>query len=188
MPNTYSGAGPGEAQSERGDVGAALCEMPYGIYIVGSVRDGEPNGMIADWVMQVAFRPHRVAVSFENDSYSLESIRGNRVFTVNLLAHAHGAGMALAQQFVQPHRAAKVSGRSWPLSPATYEKLGAVDYTTTKSGCPLLDGALMWLDCTAEQFIDVGDHTLVIGHAVDGKVAASGAPLTSADIPWTYSG
>ena len=174
----------GEAQSERGDVADAMHEMPYGVYIIGSVRGGEPNGMIADWVMEVAFQPHRVAVSFENDSYSLESIRENHVFTVNLLAHARGAGMALAQQFVQPHRAAKVSGRSLPLAPVTYEKLDAVDYTTTKSGCPLLDGALMWLECQAEQFIEVGDHTLVIGHAVDGKVVGSGEALTSADIPW----
>lgn len=178
----------GEAQVERGDVAEAMHEMPYGVYIIGSVRGGQPNGMIADWVMEVAFQPHRVAVSFENDSYSLESIRENRVFTINLLAHAHGAGMALAQQFVQPHRAAKVSGRSRPLTPATYEKLDAVDYTATKSGCPLLDGALMWLECQAEQFIDVGDHTLVIGHAVDGKIVGSGEPLTSADIPWPYSG
>ena len=33
----------------------AMHELPYGIYIIGSVRDGEPNGMIADWVMQVSF-------------------------------------------------------------------------------------------------------------------------------------
>lgn len=177
-----------DVQPERGDVSNALHEMPYGVYIVGSVRDGKPNGMIADWVMQVAFNPHRVAVAFENDSYSLESIRENRIFTLNLLARARGAGMALAQQFVQPHRAAKVAGRTRPLSPPTYEKLNAVEYTTTKDGCPLLEGALMWLDCAAEQFVDLGDHTLVIGRPVDGHVIGSGDALTSADIPWPYSG
>ena len=177
-----------DARSEAGDVARAVYEMPYGVYIVGSVRGGEANGMIADWVMQVAFQPHRVAVSFEHDSYSLESIRGNREFTLNLLARNFGAGMALAQHFVQPHRAAKVQGRSLPLSPSTYEKLDAVAYTTTRSGCPILEGALMWLDCVAEQFIDVGDHTLVIGRAVDGQVIGSGDALTSADIPWPYSG
>ena len=188
MSNVSSRVGLGEAQSERGDVASALHQMPYGIYIVGSVRDGEPNGMIADWVMQVAFSPHYVVISFENDSYSLESIRGNRAFTVNLLAHRDGDEISLAQHFVQPHRAAKVKGRIQPLAGSTYQKLEGVDYTTTTRGCPLLDGALMWLDCTAEQFIQVGDHTLVIGRAIDGTVIASGVPLTSADIPWTYSG
>ena len=162
--------------------------MPYGVYIVGSTRAGEPNGMIADWVMQVAFRPHRFAVSFENDSYSLASIRANKIFTINLLAHASGAGMTLAQHFVQPHRASKVRGRGQPLVPSTYEKLEGVDHTLAAGGCPILAEALMWLNCTAEQFIDVGDHTLVVGHAFDGKVVANDRPLTSLDIPWPYSG
>jgi flavin reductase (DIM6/NTAB) family NADH-FMN oxidoreductase RutF len=178
----------GGTQAEHGDISRAVEEMPYGVYIVGSARDGEPNGMIADWVMQVAFNPHRVAVAFENDSYSLASIRQSEAFTVNLLARASGAGMALAQHFIQPHRASKVKGRGQPLVSATYEKLEAVEYTLTQRGCPILDGALMWLDCTAEQFIDVGDHTLVIGHVLDGKVALSDQPLTSEDIPWPYSG
>jgi flavin reductase (DIM6/NTAB) family NADH-FMN oxidoreductase RutF len=177
-----------QVQSEGGEVEAALGQMPYGIYIVGTVRDGEPNGMIADWVMQVAFRPHRVAVSFENDSYSLASIRLNRTFTVNLLAKANGAGMAVARHFVQPHLAAKVRGRSRELASSTYQKLDAVDYSTTPTGLPLLAGTLMWLECVAEDFVDVGDHTIVIGHTVDGAVPVGDEPLTSADVPWPYSG
>jgi flavin reductase (DIM6/NTAB) family NADH-FMN oxidoreductase RutF len=175
-------------RAEHGDIAAAVEEMPYGVYIVGSTRNGEPNGMIADWVMQVAFRPHRIAVSFENDSHSLASIRANNAFTVNLLARANGAGMMLAQHFVQPHKASKVKGRGEPLTSSTYKKLDAVDYTLTERGCPILADALMWLDCTAEQFIDVGDHTLVTGHVVNAKVVNSDEPLTSSDIPWPYSG
>jgi flavin reductase (DIM6/NTAB) family NADH-FMN oxidoreductase RutF len=171
-------------RAEHGHIAEAFDEMPYGVYIVGSTRDGEPNGMIADWVMQVAFRPHRVAVSFENDSFSLASIRENGAFTVNLLAYASGAGMTLAQHFVQPHRASKVKGRGQPLVSSTYEKLDAVDHSLTDRGCPVLEGALMWLD----QFIDVGDHTLVVGHVLDGKLVSTDRPLTSLDIPWPYSG
>lgn len=182
-PSTQS---PGQA--ERGEVAPALDEMPYGIYIVGSVRGREPNGMIADWVMQVAFRPHRVAVSFENDSYTLASIRLSGIFTLNLLARANGNGMAVAQHFVQPHLAEKVHGRSRELASATYQKLDAVEYTRTASGLPLLDGALMWLECVAEQFIDVGDHVVVIARTQDGGVPLSDEPLTSADVPWPYSG
>lgn len=175
-------------RAESGDISGALDEMPSGVYIVGSSRSGEPNGMIAHWVMQVAFRPHLVAVAFENDSYSLESIKGNNAFTVNLLAHASGAGMALAQHFVQPHRASKVKGRGKPLVLSTYEKLDAVDYAVTDRGCPILDGALMWLDCTAEQFIDASDHTMVLGHVIDGACRPGDRALTSLDIPWPYSG
>ena len=177
-----------QLQVERGEIAEALDQMPYGIYIVGSVRDGEQNGMIADWVMQVAFRPHRLIVSFENDSYSLASIRLNKLFTVNLLARANGIGMAVARHFVQPHLAEKVRGRSPELAQSTYGKLAAVDYVTTKTGLPILEAALMWMECRAEQFVDVGDHTLVIGAPIDGHVPISDEPLTSADVPWPYSG
>jgi flavin reductase (DIM6/NTAB) family NADH-FMN oxidoreductase RutF len=174
--------------SEHGDIGRAVEEMPYGIYIIGSTRAGEPNGMIADWVTQVAFKPHRVAVSFESDAYTLENVRESQTFTVNLLAHGRGAGMALAQNFVQPHRASKVKGRTREMAAQTFEKLEEAGFRLTTTNCPILDDALMWLDCRAEQFVEVGDHTVVIAHVVDGGVQQSDRPLTSLDIPWSYSG
>ena len=85
-------------------VAQVMHEFPYGIYIVGSVEDGEPNGMIADWVMQVSFEPRLVAVAFEDDSRSLARIRANGVFTVNLLTEEPDS-MELARQFLQPYDA-----------------------------------------------------------------------------------
>jgi len=58
----------------------ALGEMPYGLYIVGSKSDEGPNGMMADWVMQVAFAPRLVAVSIENDAHTLANINRSGVF------------------------------------------------------------------------------------------------------------
>jgi flavin reductase (DIM6/NTAB) family NADH-FMN oxidoreductase RutF len=171
--------------AEHGEIANALQEMPYGMYVIGSVRDGEPNGMLAHWVTQIAFRPHMIAVSFQDNSYSLANIRLNKELSVNLLARASGTGMWVAQHFVQPHLASKIRGAQ---STVVYQKLEGVDYTTTKSGLPLLSDSLMWLECRAEQFVDVGGHTLVIAHAIDGKVLASDSPLTSDDVPWPYSG
>ncbi len=45
------------------DIVQVMEQMPYGMYIVGSSdSNGVPNGMMADWVMQVAFPPRLVAV------------------------------------------------------------------------------------------------------------------------------
>ena len=54
----------------------------YGIYAIGSVRDEQPNFMIADWVLQISFNPRLVLVSFEKDSYSRESILQNKNFNI----------------------------------------------------------------------------------------------------------
>src|SRR3990172_13027017 len=66
------------------EIGQALGELPYGMYIVGSRAADGVNGMMADWVMQVAFVPRMIAVSIENDARTLINIRTSPVFSVNL--------------------------------------------------------------------------------------------------------
>ena len=163
----------------------AMHELPYGIYIIGSVRDGEPNGMIADWVMQVSFRPRLLAVAFERSSYSLASIRANRAFTANLLAED---GMTLAARFLQPRDGAKIRGRSERAQAVVHRKLDGVAHGVDARGCPLLDDALAVFECEAEQFLDAGDHELVLGRVLDARVLRSADPLTSLGTGWSYSG
>ncbi len=53
-------------------ISEALETMPYGLYIIGSRSEaGELNGMMADWLMQVSFKPRLVCCSFENDATTL---------------------------------------------------------------------------------------------------------------------
>lgn len=170
----------------------AMHELAYGVYVIGSVGDGAggertPSGMIADWVMQVSFQPRLLAVSFENDSTSLARIRKNKIFTVNILT-GDLDGMDLARGFLQPYLGSKVRGRSVEEAARTHDKLANVAYRTTESGCPVLEEALAWIECEAQEFVSSGDHTLVIGNVIDGDVEGEGEPLTSTFTGWTYSG
>ena len=184
LPNLPAGT---PDRKELDPIEMAMHELAYGVYVVGSVEDGQANGMIADWVMQVSFEPRLLAVAFEGDSRSLERIRNNRAFTVNVLEEGLD-GMALAREFLQPFDASKIQGRSQAASAQRYHKLDEVEHTLRPSGCPVLDDALAWIECEAEQFIEVGDHVLVIGRVLDGEVVGSGDPLTSMYTGWTYSG
>lgn len=169
------------------DIKRVMDEMPYGLYIIGSAKGGEVNGMMADWVMQVSFRPRLVAVSFELDARSLENVRASKVFSVNLLSQDK-EGMELASKFAQPYYGAKVKGRSESEAEKVHHKLEGIPYTLSASGCPVLEAAMAWFECAAEQFVVVGDHTLVIGRVVEGRVLRDAEPLTSAYTGWTYSG
>jgi flavin reductase (DIM6/NTAB) family NADH-FMN oxidoreductase RutF len=159
-------------------------DMPYGLYIIGSHREGEVNGMMADWVMQVSFRPRLVAVAFENDAHTLANIRETKDFTVNLLPEDQD-GMALAAHFAQPYEDEKIGGR---MPRGVHQKLADLPFTRTARGCPVLDGAMAWLECEAEQFVPVGDHTLVVGRTLDGRLIREAMPLTSTYTGWVYSG
>lgn len=173
---------------EGPDVAQIMDQMPYGLYIVGSVdAAGEGNGMMADWVMQVSFHPRLLAVAFENDAHTLENIRLNGGFSLNLLC-SDEEGRHLAARFAQPYYGAKVGGRSRAGHDAIHHKLAGIPHTRTASNSPALDAALAWLECRAEQFVTVGDHTLVVGRVLDGKLLRSADPLTSLDTGWTYSG
>lgn len=169
------------------EVQRAMEAMPYGMYIVGSAMDGGVNGMMADWVMQVSFDPRLVAVSFEADARTLDNIRAHPRFTVNLLSQDRDS-MDLARRFAQPYLGSKVTGRSQGVATAVHHKLENIAYAVTRSGCPVLDAAMAWLECEAEHFVPIGDHILVIGQVLDGRVEREAEPLTSAYTGWTYSG
>jgi flavin reductase (DIM6/NTAB) family NADH-FMN oxidoreductase RutF len=167
----------------------AMHELPYGIYVIGTTAQGRPNGMIADWVMQVSFSPRLVAVAFERDSSSLERIRRHGFFTVNLLTQ-EGNGMALAAKFVQPSNAAKVRGRSEDAAAQQHDKLAGVDFRLSDRapGCPILDDALAFIECRTHEIVEAGDHALVLGEVLWAAVQQSGEPLTSTYTGWSYSG
>ncbi|MCH7580855.1 MAG: flavin reductase [Chloroflexi bacterium] len=172
---------------EAAQVIKVMDQMPYGLYIVGSAADGDINGMMADWVMQVSFEPRLLAVSFENDAHTLENIRASRAFTVNLLSQEE-PGMELASRFAQPYYGTKVKGRTGAVATEVHHKLEGIPYTKTASGCPVLEAAMGWLECSVEEFVPAGDHTIVIGEVVDGRLVREAEPLTSSYTGWNYSG
>ena len=168
---------------------AVMHEMPYGLYIIGSKEPeaGKVNGMMADWVMQVSFNPRLITVAFEKDAHTLGNIRRDPSFSVNLLSQ-DADSMELARPFAQPYSGRKVAGRGEPESGKVHYKLDGLAYHLTGQGCPILQGAMAWLQCEAEQFIDIGDHIMIIGRVLDGRVEREAEPMTSSYTGWTYSG
>lgn len=161
-------------------------EMAYGLYIIGSCNGDDVDGMMADWVMQVSFSPRLVAAAFENDAQTLRNIRSNGAFTVNVLSQ-EPRSMSLAASFAQPFLDAKIQGRGGDAA-MTHPKLANVPYTRTAAGAPVLDDAMGWLECEAEQFVPAGDHTLVIARVLAGLLRRKAEPLTSTYTGWNYSG
>jgi flavin reductase (DIM6/NTAB) family NADH-FMN oxidoreductase RutF len=160
--------------------------FPYGLYIIGSRGSDNINGMMADWLMQVSFQPRLVACSLERNSTTLKNLRETGVFSVNVLA---AGDKELARRFCQPRNASKIVGRSESGSAVIYDKLSDTPYKPGElTNCPILDGALAYLECQVDQIIDAGDHALAIGRVLDGRVLGEGEPLSSRDLGWSYAG
>lgn len=175
-----------EPTSPRDEATRALGEMPYGLYIIGSRTGNDLNGMMADWVMQVAFTPRLIAVSIENDARTLENIRASAVFTVNLLTSDQ---MDLAAKFAQPYYGSKIKGRGDPAKSEIHHKLDGVKYELgPETGCPILSDVLAWFECRVRATVPLGDHTLVVGRVLTGAVPRDAVPLTTEVTGWPYSG
>jgi len=165
----------------------AMLAMSYGVHVIGSHDGrGEMNAMIADWVMQVSFKPRLVTCSVENDARTLRFIKATNVFSVNLLHEKDGA--AIARRVVMPAEGNKIKGRSAEESAKVHDKLAGLRYELSPEGCPLLLDALGWFTCEVEQFVPAGDHTLVIGRVTDGAVLREGEMLIERELGWEYAG
>ena len=177
---------PGEP-AELEPVERAMLAMAYGVHVIGSVSAArERNLMIADWVMQVSFEPRLVAVAIENDARTLRFVRETKTFSVHLLHERDG--IEIARKVVMPAEGRKVRGRSEEAAAAVHDKLAGLSHVLTEDGVPLLNDALAWYLCTTEQFVETGDHTLVVGRVVDGDRLRSGDAMTEKELGWEYAG
>lgn len=151
----------------------ALRKIPHGVYIVGVKQGEQLNAFTATWLTQISFTPPLVALGIKKSSHSFDMIRHDGVFTVNLLGKEQ---KALAEHFVKP---AAVVG----------EKLKSVPHRPGKTGAPVLEEAIAYVECEVREVANTqGDHALIIGEVVEAGVRQDGPALTLVDTGWHYGG
>jgi flavin reductase (DIM6/NTAB) family NADH-FMN oxidoreductase RutF len=155
------------AQREAGnELSDLFHRITLGVYVVG-VADGQRrDAFTAAWVMQVSFNPLMLAVSINPDNASYELLHASGGFTVNVLKRGQ---LELARRF------GTRSGRE-------EDKLAGIKSHPGRRGTPILDDALAYFDCEVMGRTRAGDHELVLGRVLDGKILDRGAaPLTYAE-------
>lgn len=151
----------------------ALRKIPHGVYVVGVKQDAQLNAFTATWFTQVSFTPPLVALGIKKDSRSFEMIKSGRVFSVNLLGKDQ---KSIAEHFVRP---ATVVG----------EKLKEVRHRLGKTGSPVLEDAIAYVECEVREIANErGDHAVVIGEVVEAGVHRDEPALTLLDTGWHYGG
>ena len=148
------------------EIAALFHRLSYGVYVVGVAAGDRRDGFTAAWVMQSSFDPLLLALSINSSNASYELLHAGGGFTVNVLKQGQ---LDLARRF------GTRSGRN-------EDKLAGVRWRPGRSGAPILEQALAYFDCELAGRHRAGDHELVLGLVVDGKILDPGAaPLTYAD-------
>lgn len=120
------------------------CFMTGVTVVTAMDGSGKPTGFTANSFTSVSMDPPLLLVSMSNKSRSHATFTTGAGFAVNILAEGQ---KAISATFAKPveDRFAEVYWRKGPV------------------GSPLIAGVSAWFDCTLEQVVEAGDHTILIG-------------------------
>lgn len=127
-----------------------------GVTIITAQHGGEPTGFTAQSFTSLSLEPPLVTFFPGKDVASWPVIEAAGTFAVNILGEDQEA---LCRTFASKG-ADKFDGVGWRAGPRT--------------GAPILDGSLAWLEATIEAVHDGGDHHIVVGRVADLDVGDAG--------------
>ncbi len=135
-----------------------LGHFATGVTVITALDAGEPVGFTCQSFSSLSLDPPLVTVAPQRTSTTWPRIRRAGRFCANILA-------ARQEQL----------GTSFARTGT--DKFAGVRWTTSPSGCPVLEDVLAWVDCEVVQEVDGGDHVLVLGRVLDLAVLSDEPPL-----------
>lgn len=147
--------------------------IPSGLYVVGVKSGAEKHAFTGSWLSQVSMKPPCVMLGVRKDSKSLQMMKDDKVFVINYISKENQKTL---EHFFKPTK-------------ADGDRLGDFPYATGKTGAPILNEAIGFLECEVKNVVDdFGDHAIVVGEVIDADVKSEGPPLLMSDTPWHYGG
>jgi flavin reductase (DIM6/NTAB) family NADH-FMN oxidoreductase RutF len=137
---------------------SALRHFPTGVTIVTTLVDGVPKGFTANAFSSVSAEPPMVLVCVNRGARSHPLIARAGFFCVNVLALEQ---RGLAERFADRSVAAPFADLA---------------IRADRTGSPVIDGALAYLDCELAEEHSAGTHTIFLGTVV-ACGSRDGAPL-----------
>jgi flavin reductase (DIM6/NTAB) family NADH-FMN oxidoreductase RutF len=137
---------------------AALSRFPSGVTVVTSIDPtGAPHGITVTAFSSVSLDPPLVLVCIEKTTGSHSALRETGRFAVNILAAGQDS---LSERYALP----------------ASDKFDGSRLRTGLGGVPILEDALVVLECSLRDAFDGGDHAIFVGE-VESVMIRDGAPL-----------
>ncbi|HEY9902084.1 MAG TPA: diflavin flavoprotein, partial [Candidatus Sericytochromatia bacterium] len=124
--------------------------------VLAAKRGELTSAMLASWVTQASFNPPGLTIAVAKDR-AVESLThtGDK-FVLNILKE----GMNVRRHFLKPFAPGE-------------DRFAGLETREAENGCPIINDALAYLECTVKSRIDCGDHWLVYAVVDNGKVIQS---------------
>ncbi len=141
------------------------------VNIVTTGIDDEWAGLTATAVTSLSAEPPRILACINRQGVSYELLSKGRTLAVNVLDASH---KSLAERFAGLDQTPE------------QDRFGVGEWSTLKTGAPVLNDALVSFDCTVESILDAGSHAIVIGNIEAIKIGETVdfSPLCYLDGNW----
>ena len=153
-----------DADMLKAEFRGAMARLGAAVNIVTTDGPAGRAGFAATAVCSLSDSPPTVLVCINLNSSAYPAVRENAVVCVNVLASDHAD---LSQLF----------GGKTPVD----QRFAAATWSTMQTGAPVLDGALVSLDCKVEKFLDGGTHEILICEVISIRSQNHGRPLVYFD-------
>jgi flavin reductase (DIM6/NTAB) family NADH-FMN oxidoreductase RutF len=137
---------------------SALSRFASGITVVTSrAATGDLHGITVSAFCSVSLSPPLILACIEKTTGSHVAIKDSGIFVVNILAAGQDE---ISESFAIP----------------TSDKFDRVSYRVGMGGVPVLEDALVALECRLTNAFDGGDHTIFVG-TIENASIKDGEPL-----------
>jgi len=137
---------------EKIKLGPQTLLYPMPAVLVGADVNEKPNLMTAAWCGIASHEPPAVAVAVRKNRYTLEGIRKNETFSINVPS----SDMAKETDYCGLY-----SGKNTDKS-----QIFKIFYGALKTA-PLIQECPVNLECKVIHYLDLGSHTLVVGEIIE---------------------
>lgn len=135
-----------------------LGHFATGVALITALDGEAPTGMACNSFTSVSLDPALVLFCAAKSSSTWPRIKAAGRWAANILDED---GEELCRLFAQKDA----------------DRFAHVSYTIGRSGAPILDRALAFVDCETEVVHDAGDHEIVVGRVLELGYAPEGKPL-----------
>jgi 3-hydroxy-9,10-secoandrosta-1,3,5(10)-triene-9,17-dione monooxygenase reductase component len=139
------------------DLRDVLAHFPTGMVAI-TADDGQPLGLTIGSFTSISLEPPLVGFFVDRSSSTWPRLQRAGAFAVNVLGRRHDD---LCRRFAQKGA----------------DRFAGVAWVPGRSGCPLIEDALAWIECEIADVIDVGDHHLVVGAVLGLELGQREPPL-----------
>jgi len=134
---------------------AALGRFASGVTVVSTVVDGVDHALTVSAFSSVSLDPPLVGVNIDRRNRFGPAVERSRTWAVSILSEA---GQDAATRFARRGRA--LAGQ-----------LDRVEHRRgDRTGAPLVEAAVAWLECRTWATYDGGDHVLLVGEVLAAQV------------------